>query len=97
MLRRRTPHRVTCAPEGPARPQRTGPASPGERGAHSPLAHAHGTSSQGRASLSPRERLPVERPQTIELARGTVSSYIVSHTPSEPPPSPSFWLQPGHA
>src|SRR5262249_16285321 len=97
MLRRRTPHRVTCAPEGPARPQRTGPASPGELGAHSPLAHAQGTSSTGRASLSPRERLPVERPTTIELARCTVSWYRVAHTPSETPPSPSFWLKPAHA
>src|SRR5262249_9671436 len=97
MLRRRTPHRVTCAPEGPARPQRTGPASPGELGAHSPRAQAQGTSSTGRASLSPRQRLPVARPQTLPVARCTVSSYLVAHTPSAPTPSPSCWLKPAHA
>src|SRR5262249_60437598 len=97
MLRRRTPHRVTVAPEGPARPQRTGPASPGELGAPYTLAQAPGTSSQLRSSCSPRQRLSVERPHTMPGARCTVSSYLVAQTPSAPPPEPSFWLKPAHA
>src|SRR5262249_19850255 len=78
MLRRRTPQRVTCAPEGPARPQRTVTPSPGERGSLKTLAQAERTSSQGRYCFSPRERRTTEPANRMWLARCTVSSYLVS-------------------
>src|SRR5215472_15047973 len=78
-------HPTTCASEGPARPQGTWQASPGARGSSEDTpTQAHGTASTVRASFSPRERLSVERPNTMQLAKCNVSGKVCCHSGKKP-------------
>src|SRR5262245_13313879 len=72
-------HPSSVRPEGPARPHGTVPAAPGELCATTtPLAHAPGTSSQGRSCLSPWERRTREPAHTIEVVRGQCPTTLLS-------------------
>jgi hypothetical protein len=69
-------------PEGPARPKwtvqtRRRRCSSGARQRLAPV-------SKARSSCSPRERLTVERPNTMQYARRTVSSQPFSHQRAQP-------------
>jgi hypothetical protein len=61
-------------------------ASPGKRSlqANRNPVQAHGTPPKGRCCLYPRERLTVERPNSIQLARCNVSYQAFSHKQAKP-------------
>src|SRR5260370_17376368 len=61
--------------------------------AQSTLARAHGTSSKMRLYFYPRERLTVERPNTIELVRCNMSSQAFSSSRAETAMARDGWLK----
>src|SRR5260370_22225731 len=61
--------------------------------AQSTLARAHGTSSKMRSYFYPRERLTVERPNTIELVRCNMSSRAFSSSRAETAMARDGWLK----
>src|SRR5215831_17882985 len=82
------------APEGGAPADGTWTAAPGECDLYSTPTQAQRTASTLRSSVSPSERLRLDRPHTIELARGKMSSHACSPKQAEPVTQQNSWRNP---